>query len=100
MDRGAWQATVHGVTRVGHDLPTKEKEIQAFVGQVVSLLFNMLSRFVIAFLPRSKHLLMSWLQSLSTGILEPKKIKSVTVSTFSPSICHELMEPDDMIFIF
>ena len=60
-----------------------------FVSKVISLLFNMLSRFVIAFLPRSKHLLISWLQSLSTVILRPKKIKYVTVSTFSPSICHE-----------
>ena len=58
---------------------------------MLSLLFNMLSRFIIAFLPRSKHLLISWLQSLSTAILEPKKIKSVTVSIFSPSIWHEVM---------
>ena len=65
--------------------------IQAFVGKVMSLLFNILSRFVIAFLPRIKHLLISWLQSLSVVILEPKKIKSVTVSTFSLSICHEVM---------
>jgi len=61
---------------------------RTFVGKVMSLLFNMLSRLVIAFLPRSKHLLISWLQSLSAVILEPKKIKSVTVSTVSPSICH------------
>ena len=59
-----------------------------FVSKVMSLLFNMLTRFAIAFLPRSKSLLISWLQFLSTGILEPKKIKSVTASTFSPSICH------------
>ena len=65
--------------------------IQAFVGKVTSLLFNTLSRFVRAFLPRIKHLLISWLQSLSVVILEPKKIKSVTVSTFSLSICHEVM---------
>ena len=65
--------------------------IQAFVSKVMSLLFNMLSRFVRAFLPRIKHLLISWLQSLSVVILEPKKIKSVTVSTFSLSICHEVM---------
>ena len=63
---------------------------KTFVRKVVSLLSNTLSRFVIAFLPRSKHLLISWLQSPSTVILEPKKIKSVTVSTFSPSICHDL----------
>ena len=62
---------------------------QTFVGKVMSLLFNMLSRFVIAFLPRSKCLLISWLQSPSAMILEPKKIKSVTVSTFSPSICQK-----------
>ena len=64
------------------------------------LLFNMLSMFVIAFLPRSKHLLILWLQSPSAVILEPKKRKSVTVSTFSPSICHEVTEPDAMIFVF
>ena len=64
---------------------------QTFVGKVMSLLFNMLFRFVIAFLPRSKCLLISWLQSTSAVILEPKKIKSVTVSIFSPSICHEVM---------
>ena len=63
-----------------------------FVSKVMSLLFNMLSRFVIAFLTRSKHLLISWLQSPFAMILEPKKIKSVTVSTFSPSICQEVRE--------
>ena len=62
-----------------------------FVGKVMSLLFDMLSRLVITFLPRSKCLLISWLQSLSAVILEPPKIKSVTVSTVSPSICHEVM---------
>ena len=71
-----------------------------FVGKVMSLLFNMLSSLVIAFLPRSKHLLMSWLQSPSTVILEPKKIKSVTVSVVSPSICHEVMGPDAIILAF
>ena len=69
----------------------------AFVGRVMSLLFNMLSGFVIAFLPRSKHLLISWLQSPSAVILEPIKIKSDTVS---PSISHEMMGPDAMIFVF
>ena len=64
------------------------------------LLFNMLSSFVMAFLPRSKHLLISWLQSPSAVILEPKKIKSVTVSTFSPSICFEIMGLNAMIFVF
>ena len=71
-----------------------------FVGKVMSLLFNMLSRLVIAFLPRSMHLLISWLQSPSTVILEPKKIKSVTVSIVSPSICHEVMGLEAMIFFF
>ena len=71
-----------------------------FVGKVVSLLFNMLSRFVIAFLPRRKCLLISWLHSLSAVLLEPKKIKSVTVSTFSPSIYHEVMGLDAMILVF
>ena len=74
--------------------------IQIFVGKIISLIFNMLSRFVIACLPRNKHLLISWLQPLSTVILEPKKIKSVTVSTFSPSIHHEVMAPDATIFVF
>ena len=73
---------------------------RTFVGKVISLLFNMLSVLVIAFLPRSKRLLISWLQSLSTVILEPKKIKSVTVSIVSPSICHEVMGPDAMILVF
>ena len=67
---------------------------QTFVGKVMSLLFSMLSRLVIAFLPRSKHLLISWLQSLSAMIFEPKKIKSVSVSIVFLSICHEVMEPD------
>ena len=71
-----------------------------FVGKVISLLFNMLPRLVIAFLPRSKHLLISWLQSPSAVILEPKKIKSDTVSTVSSSIFHEVMGPDAMIFVF
>ena len=71
-----------------------------FFGKVMSLLFNMQSRFVIAFLPRSKHLLISWLQSPPAMILEPKKIKSVTVSIVSPPICHEVMGLDAMIFIF
>ena len=70
------------------------------VGKVMSLFFNMLSRLSIAFYPRSKHLLISWLQSPSTVILEPKKIKSVTVYIVSPSICHEVMELDAMILVF
>ena len=73
---------------------------QTLVSKVMSLLFKMLSRFVIAFLPRNKHLLISWLQSPSAVILEPKKIKSATVSTVSPSICHKVMGPDAMILVF
>ena len=73
---------------------------QTFVGKVMSLLWNMLSRLVITFLPRSKHLLISWLQSPSAVILEPKKTKSLTVSTVSPSICHGVMGPDAMILVF
>ena len=71
-----------------------------FVGKVMSLLFNMLSRLVIVFLPRSKHLLISWLLSPSAVILEYKKIKSLTVSIVSPCICHEVMELDAMILVF
>ena len=71
-----------------------------FVGKVMSLLFNMLSRLVITFLPRSKHLLISWLQAPSAVILEPKNIKSDTVSTVSPSISQEVMGLDAMIFVF
>ena len=71
-----------------------------FVGKVMSLLFNMLSRFVVAFLLRSKCLLISWQQLPSTLILEPKKRKSVTASTFSPSICCEVMGKDAVILVF
>ena len=71
-----------------------------FVSKVMSLLFNMLSSFVIVILPRSKCLLISWLRSQSAMILEPKKIKSVTVYIFSPSICYEVMEPNAMILVF
>ena len=71
-----------------------------FVGKVMSLLFSILSRLVIVFLPRSKHLLISWLQSPSAVILEPKKIKSLTVSIVSPSTCHEVMGPEAVIFFF
>ena len=73
---------------------------QNFVGKLMSLLFNMLSRLVITFLPRSKCLLISWLQSPSAVILEPRKIRSVTVSIVSPSICHGVMGPDAMILVF
>ena len=73
---------------------------RTFVGKVTSLLLNMLFRLVITFLPRSKCLLISWLQSPSAVILEPRKIKSHTVFTVSPSIFHEVMGPDAMIFVF
>ena len=73
---------------------------QTFAGKVISLIFNTLSMLVIAFLPRSTCLLISWLQSPSAVLLEPKKIKSLTVSIVSPSICHEVMGPDAMIFVF
>ena len=73
---------------------------QTFVGKAMPLLFNVLSRLVRTFLPRGKHLLISWLQSPSEGILEPKKVKSVTVSIVSPSVCHEVMGPDAMILVF
>ena len=73
---------------------------RTFVGKVMSLLLNMLSRLVITFLPRSKRLLISWLQSPSVVILEPPKIKSDTVSTVSPFICHEVIGPDPMILVF
>ena len=73
--------------------------IQTFVGKVISLLLNMLSRLVIAFLPRSKSLLISWLQLPSAVTLEPKKIKSFTVSIVSPSICHKVMGPNRVFFI-
>ena len=73
---------------------------QTSVGKVMSQLFNMLSRLVKTFLPRSKHLLLSWLQSPSAVILEPPKIKSDTVSTVSPFVCHEVMGPDAMVLVF
>ena len=86
------------IVRLSHPYMTTGKTIaltrRTFVDKVMSLLFNMLSRLVIAFLPRSKRLLISWLQSPSAVILEPPKIKSVTVSTVSASICHEVMGTD------
>ena len=92
------------IVQVSHPYMTTGKTIaltrQNFVGKVMSLLFNMLSRFVISFLPRNKCLLISWLQSPSAVTLEPPKIKSVTVSIVPPSICHGVMGPDAMIFIF
>ena len=92
------------MVQLSHPYMTTGKTITltkwTFVGKVMSLLFNILSRLVTAFLPRSKHLLISWLQWLSAVILEPKKIKSVIVSTFSPSTCHEVMGPDTIILVF
>ena len=92
------------MVQISHPYMTIGKTIAltrwTFVGKVMSLLFNMLSRLVIAFLPRSKRLSISWLQSPSAVILEPQKIKSVNVSIVSPSIYHEVMGPDAMIFIF
>ena len=92
------------IVQLSHSYMTTGKTVcltvRMFVGEVMSLLFNMLSRLVIAYLPRSKHLFISWLHSMSTVILEPKKIKSVTVSTFSSFICHEVIRPDAMILVF
>ena len=92
------------MVQLSHPYMTTGKTIaltrRTFVGKVMSLLFNMLPRLVITFLPRSKHLLISWLQSPSAVILEPRKIKSDIASTDSPSICHEVMGPDAMILIF
>ena len=92
------------MVQLSHPYMTTGKTIAltrwTFVGKVMPLLFNMLFRLVIVFLPRSKHLLISWLQSPSAVILEPKKIKFLTVSIVSPSICHEVMGPDAMNFIF
>ena len=92
------------VNQVSHPYMTTGKTIaltrQTFVNKVMSLLFNMLSRLVITFLLRNKCLLISWLQSPSAVILEPPKIKSVTVYIVSPSICHEVMGPDAMILVF
>ena len=89
------------MVQLSHPYMTTGKTIAltrwTFVGKIMSLFFHMLSRLVIAFLPRSKHLLISWLQSPSAVILEPRKIKSDTVS---PSIYHEVMGPDAMIFVF
>ena len=98
------QRSAFFTVQLSHPYRTTEKTIaltrRTFVGKVMSLLLNMLSRLVIAFLPRSKHLLISWLQSQSAVILEPPKIKSVTAAIVSPSICHEVMGPDAMILVF
>ena len=98
------QRSAFFIIQLSHPYMTTGKTIaltgRTFFGKVMSLLLNMLSRLVIAFLPKSKHLLISWLQSPSAVILEPKKIKSVTVSIVSPSICHEVRGPDAMILVF
>ena len=98
------RCSVFFITQLSHPYITTRKTIaltkRTFVGKVLSLLFNMLSRLVITFLPRSKRLLISWLQSPSAVILEPPKIKSVTVSIASLSICHEVMGPDAMILVY
>ena len=98
------QHSVFFIVQLSHPSMTTGKTLTltrwTFVGKVMSLLFNMLSRLVTAFLPRSKHLLISWLQSTSAVILETPEIKSATVSTVSPSICHEVMGPDAMILVF
>ena len=92
------------MVQLSHPYITTGKNIaltkRTFAGKVMTLLFNMLSRLVTVFLPRSKRLLISWLQWPSAVILEPPKIKSITVSIVSQSICHEVMGPDAMIFIF
>uniref|UniRef100_A0AC11CXD6 Uncharacterized protein n=1 Tax=Ovis aries TaxID=9940 RepID=A0AC11CXD6_SHEEP len=98
------QSSAFFTVQLSHPYMTTGKTItltrRTFVSKVMSLLFNMLSRLVITFLPRSKRLLISWLQTPSAVILEPQKIKSDTVSTVSPSISHEVMGPDGMIFVF
>ena len=99
-----FQCSAFFMVQLSHPYMTIGKTIaltmQTFVGKVKSLLFNTLSRFVIAFLPRSKHLLISWLLSLSSVIFGTQEIKSVKPSTFSPSSCHEVMGLDDMILVF
>ena len=98
------QHSVLFIVQLSHPYMTTGKTIGltrwTFVDKEMSLLLNKLSRLVIAFLPRSKRLLISWQQSPSAVILEPKKIKSATVSVVSPSICHEVMGPDAVIFVF
>ena len=98
------QCSAFSMVQLSHPYTTTGKTTAltrwTFVGKVMSLLFNILSRFVIVFIPRSKCLLISWLHSPSAVILEPKKIKSLTVSIVSPFICHEVMGPDATSFVF
>ena len=99
-----FQCSAFFTVQISHPYVTTGKTIAltiwTFVGKIMSLIFNMLSRLVITFLPRSKSLLISWLQSPSAVILQPRKIKSATLSTVSPSICYEVMGPDAMILVF
>ena len=98
------QCSAYFIVQLSHPYMTTRKTNaltrQTFVGKVMSLLFNMLSKLVITFLLRSKHLLISWLHSPSAVILEHKKMSSVTVSIICPSVCHEVMGPDAMILVF
>ena len=98
------QCSAFFIVQLSHPYLTTGKTValtrRTFVDKIMSLLFNMLSRLVITFLPRTKRLLTLWLQSLCSVILEHRKIKSPTVSTVSPSICHEVMGPDAMILVF
>ena len=100
-EAGVLQCSAFLIVQLSHPHMITGKTIAltrwTFLGKVMSLLFNKLSKLVITFLPRSKHLLISWLQSPSAVILEPRKMKSVTVSPVSPSICHEVMGPEAMI---
>ena len=109
LQHHSWKASIlwcsaFFIVQLSHPSMTTGKTIaltrRAFVSKVMSLPFNMLSKLVITFLPRSKHIFISWLQSPSAVILEPPKIKSATVSTVSPSIYHGVMGPDAMILVF
>ena len=108
LQHHVWKASVlqHStfMVQISHPYVTTGKTIvltkQTFVGKVMSLLFNMLSKLVIAFIPRSKCLFISWLQSLSAVVLEPKKLKSITLSIVSPSICNEVIGLDAMTLVF
>ena len=103
-DASILQQSAIFIVQLSHPYMTTGKYIAltrwTFVGKVMSLLFNMQSRLVLTFFPSSKYLLISWLQLPSAVILEPPKVKSVTVSIVSPSICHEVIRPDAMILVF